>query len=306
VSLLAIVATVLVLAGGGLVIAAVGGAFDSDDDAVSGAPAVEAEVDGGRLLADRFDARRAFADLRYQVELGPRPAGSEASRRLADWLADRLPRGRVEPVPGGLRNVVGELRGRGKPIVVAAHYDTKDIPNFVGANDGAGGTAAVLEIARALRRWPRTAPPIRFVLFDGEESPDDSQPFYTSGLRGSRPYAAANADQMRALILLDFVAEKGLRIPREAGSDPALWRRLRSAARKVGAQSAFPPGTVGEIMDDHTPFTRRGVPAIDLIDFTFDCWHRPCDDLDVVSARSLDLSGEAVVQMLLDLRSEGT
>jgi glutaminyl-peptide cyclotransferase len=74
----------------------------------------------------------------------------------------------------------------------------------------------------------------------------------------------------------------------------------------VGAQSAFPPGTVGEIMDDHTPFTRRGVPAIDLIDFTFDCWHRPCDDLDVVSARSLDLSGEAVVQMLLDLRSEGT
>ena len=61
--------------------------------------------------------------------------------------------------------------------MLAAHYDTKDLPGFVGANDGAGGTAAVLEIARVLRRAkrPASAPPIRFVLFDGEESPDDTQ-----------------------------------------------------------------------------------------------------------------------------------
>jgi glutaminyl-peptide cyclotransferase len=294
---------VLVLVGGGLVVAAVSGAFDGDEAPEAGGSAPPAADAAARLKTDRFDERRAFADLRYQVELGPRPAGSEASRELADWLADRLPRGRLEPVAGGLQNVVGELRGRGKAILVAAHYDTKDnIPGFVGANDGAGGTAAVLEIARALRRWPRTAPPIRFVLFDGEESPDDSQPFYTSGLRGSRPYAAENARELQAMILLDFVAERGLRIPREAGSNPGLWRRLRAAARRVGAGAAFPSGQIGEILDDHTPFARRGVPAIDLIDFTFDCWHRPCDDMDVVSARSLDMSGETVVDMLLDFR----
>jgi glutaminyl-peptide cyclotransferase len=299
---LAIAAAVLVLAGGGLVVAAVSGAFDGDEPAEPAGTATAANGSSA-LKADRFNARRAFADLRYQVELGPRPAGSDAARELAAWLEERLPRGRIEPVPGGLQNVVGSLPGRGKAILVAAHYDTKDIPDFVGANDGAGGTAAVLEIARALRsRWPRTAPPIRFVLFDGEESPDDSEPFYTSGLRGSRPYAAAHADELRAMILLDFVAEKGLRIPREAGSDRGLWRRLRAAAREVGAAAAFPSGTFGEVLDDHTPFARRGVPAIDLIDFTFDCWHRPCDDLDVVSARSLDLTGETVVRMLLDFR----
>ena len=133
---------------------------------------------------DRFDRDRAFADLRYQVELGPRPAGSERSRELAAWLRERLPRGRLEPLPGGLQNVVGSIPGRGKPILVAAHYDTKDIPGFVGANDGAGGTAAVLEIARALRtvKRPAGAPPIRFVLFDGEESPDDRR-----GLLRHRP-----------------------------------------------------------------------------------------------------------------------
>ena len=256
------------------------------------------------LKVDRFDRDRAFADLRYQVELGPRPAGSEPSRELAAWLRERLPRGRLEPLPGGLQNVVGSIPGRGKPILVAAHYDTKDIPGFVGANDGAGGTAAVLEIARALRKVkrPAGAPPIRFVLFDGEESPDDRKSFYATGLRGSKPYARRHAERLQAMILLDFVAENGgMRIVREDSSDILLWKRLRAAARKVGAQSAFPDEPRSVIVDDHTPFVRRGVPAINLIDFTFDCWHKPCDDMTAVSARALDLTGETVVQMLLDL-----
>src|ERR687895_305308 len=133
-------AAVLVLAGGALVAAAVGGGCGGGDDEPG--PATVETNGAQRPRADRFDADRAFADLRYQVELGPRPAGSETSRQLAEWLRERLPRGRIEPLPGGLQNVVGSIPGRGKAILVAAHYDTKDIPGFVGANDGAGGTAA--------------------------------------------------------------------------------------------------------------------------------------------------------------------
>jgi hypothetical protein len=287
------VAAALVLVGGGLVVAAVVGAFDGDDPTASAA-----------LKVDRFNRDRAFADLRHQVELGPRPAGSETSKQLAKWLRERLPNGRLQPLAGGLQNVTGRIPGKGRPILVAAHYDTKDIPGFVGANDGAGGTAAVLEIARVMERAkrPAGAPPIHFALFDGEESPDDSQPFYETGLRGSKPYARKHAKKLQAMILLDFVAEKGgMRIPREDSSSIELWGRLRAAARKVGAQSAFPDNTSGAVLDDHTPFLRRGVPAIDLIDFTFDCWHKTCDDMSAVSARALDLSGETVVQLLLDL-----
>jgi hypothetical protein len=252
---------------------------------------------------DRFDERRAFTHLRRQVEMGPRPAGSAASRELAAYIRKRLPRGRFEAVPGhpGLRNVVGRIPGRKPAVVLAAHYDTKDLPGFVGANDGAGGTAAVLEIARALRGMKRLrgAPEIRFVLFDGEEATDDSRPFLATGVRGSTAYAKRHADEVRALVLLDFIAEKGaMRIPREAGSDPRLWGRLRAAARRVGAGVAFPDGVVGEVTDDHTPFAERGIPAIDLIDFTFPCWHKRCDDLSAVSERSLDLSGEAVLELL--------
>ena len=253
------------------------------------------------LHVDRFDRHRAFADLRHQVEVGPRPAGSAAARELSLWLRDRLPHGRIEAVRGGYRNVVGRLGPRhGKAIVVAAHYDTKDIPGFVGANDGAGGTAGVLGIARALRHR-HGLPPIRFVLFDGEESQDDSADFYSTGLRGSRPYARRYARQVRAVVLLDFIAQRGaMRIPREAGSNVALWSRLRRAARKVGTRTIFPDRVAGAVIDDHTPFQRRGIPAIDLIDFTFPCWHRLCDDMRAVSARSLDLVGETVTQMLLD------
>jgi glutaminyl-peptide cyclotransferase len=282
-----------------LVLALTGG-----DDEPPAPPTERASAAGpADTRVDRFDSRRAWRHLRHQVELGPRPAGSEPLRRLARYLRARLPRGQFEAVPGhpGLRNVVGRIRGRKPAVVLAAHYDTKNIPGFVGANDGASGTAAVLEIARSLRsvRRPRGAPEIRFVLFDGEEATDDSRPFEETALRGSKAYAERHGDDLRALVLLDFVAEKGaMRIPREAGSDAGLWKRLRAAARRVGSGKAFPQGLVGEVTDDHTPFMRRGIPAIDLIDFTFDCWHETCDDLSAVSERSLDLSGEAVLELL--------
>jgi Zn-dependent M28 family amino/carboxypeptidase len=205
--------------------------------------------------------------------------------------------------------VVGYLPGRKPAILLAAHYDTKDSPaGFVGAEDGAGGTAELLEVARELRREraPQGAHEIRFAAFDGEECPgtDDSD-FYDCGDRGSKAYAAAHAQGLGAMVLLDFVAQKGLSIPREQTSDPGLWRRLRAAARAVGSQRAFPPRTQGGILDDHTPFENAGIRSIDLIDFTFPCWHKLCDNLGAVSERSLDTSGKAVLELMRRLRRSG-
>ena len=251
---------------------------------------------------DRFDAQRAFADLRAQVELGPRPAGSAASRALAARLREQIPGGRFESVPGGLRNVVGRLPGRGKAILVGAHYDTKDIPGFVGANDGASGTATVLELSRVLRAGRRACDrEIRFVFFDGEESPGGSDDFLREGVRGSRAYARAHAGELSAVVVVDFVGDKDLSIPREANSDPALWALLRAGAERAGTIEAFPGRVSGGVLDDHTPFQEAGVPAIDLIDFTYPHFHRPTDTLDKVSAASLDAAGEALVAMLREL-----
>ena len=184
--------------------------------------------------------------------------------------------------------------------MLAAHYDTKDLPGFVGANDGAGGTAAVMAIARTLEtmKRPKNAPPIRFVFFDGEEATKDAD-FYGTGLRGSKHYAKRHAKQIEKLILLDFIADKRLSIPREESSDVAMWKDLRAAARRVGSQSVFPDTTVGQVLDDHTPFLLKRIPAIDLIDFDFKCWHKRCDDLTAVSKQSLNLSGEAVLEYVV-------
>lgn len=280
------------------------------------ASAASAASDPGAALAprpttDRFDGRRAFALLREQVlGFGWRPAGSAALRRLAVRLRAMLPHGRFERVPGhsGLRNVVGSIAGRGKAIVVGAHYDVEARPKgFVGANDGAAGSAAVVWLARARARAPRERHdrPLRFVLFDGEEEPAGCVPFVACGLRGSTAYAARHDRGLRSLVLLDYIAQKeGLRFPREGGSHGGLWDKLRLAAAAVGVGALFTDAAGVSLLDDHTPFIRRGIPAIDVIDFDYPSRDTLADDLDEVSQRSLDAVGEAVYRLVSRLRRE--
>ena len=261
----------------------------------------------------RFDGARAFALLREQVrDYGWRPAGSAALRKLAVRLRGLMPNGAFEAIPGhpGLRNVVGTVPARSPAIVVGAHYDVEATPEgFVGANDGAAGTAAVLTLARAFAKAkrPRGARALRFVLFDGEEEPAGCTPFESCGIRGSRAYAKRHAAATKALVLLDYIAEKhGLSIVREGGSNAALWSRLRAAAGDVGVGEIFPGGVPSiQVIDDHTPFTQRGVPAIDVIDFDYPQRDSLDDDLDAVSQRSLDAVGEAVHLLVARLRRSG-
>jgi glutaminyl-peptide cyclotransferase len=223
-----------------------------------------------------------------------------------------LPEGRFEPVPGepGLRNVVGTLSGTKPGIVVGAHYDTLVKPRgFVGANNGAAGTAVVVGAARALARADVAAGSreVSFVLFDGEEPaaglPEESRDFYHSGLRGSRAYVKAHPRETSHMILLDYVGNKGLRLPREGTSNIELWSRLRASARRVGASRHFPDYSSQDIVDDHSPFLRAGTPAIDLIDWRYP-GHDLRDGLDRLSPESLDAVGETVVELATRLRAQ--
>src|SRR3954452_6079694 len=256
----------------------------------------------GKPTVDYFNSHKAWRLLKGQVALGPRPAGSPASRRLARKLRRLLPHGRYQSVPGGLRNVTGKVPGRSRSyVVVGAHYDTKDIPGFAGANDGASGAAVVTQLARTIKPH-RLRKTVVFALFDGEESPagtPDSE-FESKGLRGSK-VAAARYRRARAMVLLDMIGDRQLRIPREQYSSFELWRKLRRAARRVGAGRSFPSGIQGGVQDDHIPFRQHGIRSIGLIDFDFGCWHRTCDDLDAVSQRSLDAVGETMVRYLASL-----
>ena len=216
----------------------------------------------------------------------PRPRGAWPS----GWRR-ALPNGRFEPLGPAhprLRNVVGVLPGARPAIVVAAHYDTKAMPGLRRRQRRRGrhrGGGRDRPRAAPPRPRPAGAPELRFVLFDGEESPDDRRPFERAGLRGSRAYARARGRRGGG------ADPAGLRgraaacaIRREANSDAApVGRAAPGRGARVGAAAAFPPGTGAGITDDHVPFLRRGVPAINLIEWPYRCWHQPCDDLSAVS-----------------------
>ncbi len=305
--MLVVALVVQVALGAGLIVVAVNG-FPLIGGGGDHRPAATPAAAVPKATADRFDAPHAFALIRRQLAYGQRPAGSPALRRLAEVLRRRLPGGRFEAVRGypGLRNVVGTLPGTAPAIVVGAHYDTEYHPKgFVGANDGAAGTAAVVELARALRST--SGREVRFVLFDGEEEgPGCSNArFAECALRGSRSYVAAHRRQVGQMVLLDYIANKGLRLPREGSSDEALWARVRAAAAQVGVGAVFPPTEQTTIYDDHTPFLRAGIPSIDLIDFSYRYADGVDDTLDKLSLASLDAVGETVYALVSELRRRG-
>jgi glutaminyl-peptide cyclotransferase len=249
--------------------------------------------------------------------VGQRPAGSPQLRNLAVTLRDMLqaePGNRVrahfEPFPSsgpqqGLRNIVAVLPGRAPAILIGAHYDTEWHPKgFVGANDSAAGTAAVMELARTLpAELPKSHREIRFVLFDGEEDPPGctDKDFAFCALRGSRAYASAHPGEIGDMILLDYIANRDARIRREANSNQGLWEQLREAAAQVGATQIFPSGVQGGVIDDHIPFLEQGIPSIDLIDFNYAYADTVEDTVDKLDPAILDEVGETVAQLVISL-----
>src|SRR5829696_4315232 len=256
---------------------------------------------GGSDQPDRFDGARAMALIQRQVAVGQRPAGSPQLRRLANELRPMLPNGTFEPFASdgpqqGLRNVVGVVPGRPPAILIGAHYDSEYHPKgFVGANDSAAGTAAVIELARRLpAELPKDHRAIRFVLFDGEEDPPGcgDEDFEFCALRGSRAYVAAHPGQVGDMILLDYIANRGAQIPRETNSSASLWAELREAAAEVGSEDVFPDRTQPPVLDDDIPFLEQGIRSIDLIDFSYRYADTVEDTPDKLDQGVLDEVGE--------------
>jgi glutaminyl-peptide cyclotransferase len=259
----------------------------------------------------RFDAAAAFRHLERLVAIGPRPAGSAGGARARDYIAAELRHAgvkvRVEPfeadTPDGrikMANVVGVVAGRrGDVIMLAGHYDTKVFREFrfVGANDGGSSAALLLELARALAARPREFT-YWVAFFDGEEARGAWTP--TDSLYGSRRMAAdlgRRGQLPRALIVADMIGDRDLGIRREASSTPWLTDLVWDSARRLGQSTYFLPEAMA-VEDDHAPFLRAGVPAVLIIDFDFPPWHTAADTLDKVSARSLQIVGDVILDAL--------
>jgi glutaminyl-peptide cyclotransferase len=265
-----------------------------------------------------FDGARAHEHVKALVAMGPRVAGTPGADKTREYIVGQLktlgltaeeqafdaatPVGPVRTV--NLRVMIpGGNPGAKDRLIIAGHYDTKRFKEFafVGANDGGSSTAFLIEIARVLKTR-KNALPIELLFLDGEEAVVEWQG--NDHTYGSRYYVeaakkAGTLSQIRALILVDMIGDRDLRISREQSSTRWLTDVIWATAKRLNRREFIENET--PIEDDHIPFLQAGVQAVDIIDLDYPAWHTAGDTLDKVSGQSLQAVGDVLLAALPEI-----
>jgi len=260
--------------------------------------------------------RRAYAHCKHLVALGPRVSGSKARLRAADYIVARLKALGLEPIREPWRderekldfeNIRVRLPGRSKKVLLlGTHYDTKrklSAPpppgkRFDGANDGGSGSGLLLALAEELVNARQERASLELVWLDGEESILPAWDMQRA-LFGSREFVRQHVHKKPhpygAFVLLDMVGSRNLAIDRDRSSSQKLVPPFAAAAKKLGYSANFFAKTT-EVDDDHVPFHKAGLPALDLIQFEQNpTWHTYEDTMAHISAKSLGIVGRVVL-----------
>jgi hypothetical protein len=276
--------------------------------------------------------------VRKQVAFGPRIPGTAAHRQAGDYLIQKLrsygARVNVQEFQAttydgkriNLRNIMGQFRPEvQKRILLAAHWDTRPFSDkdparpgdpFDGANDGASGVAVLLEIARNLKSTPNVGVDILF--FDGEDwgEPDGQSIPLPDGLDswwclGSQHWSKNKMPAgYRAYygVLVDMVGGRDAKFFQEGTSlfyAKQIVEKVWSAAARLGYQSMFISQKEAPITDDHLYVNQWAeIPMINIVAFDpatgyFGPFHHTqTDNLDLISARTLGIVGEVLMQVI--------
>ena len=259
-----------------------------------------------------FDGARAYKNVQELVAFGPHPAGSDAIHRTQAYILEQLKSSNC-PVeeqdfhastPVGdvaMKNIIVKIPSANPNIILyASHYDTKRIPDFVGADDGGSSTGVLLELARLLCAR-KNAENIWLAFLDGEEAVN-MQWVDPDNTYGSRELAASIAlsgtlPRLKAMILVDMIGPYDPVFNRELNSTPWLTNIVWSTASRLGYGNVFVNQTA-MIEDDHLPFLKRHVASTDLIDLDVPYWHTTRDTIDKIDPRSLAITGHVLVESL--------
>lgn len=287
-----------------------------------------------------FHGERAYGHLKEICAIGPRISGTEGMRRQQAYLKDHFEKlgGIVafqefdarQPLNGSkvrLANLIVEWHPEKRDrILLCAHYDTRPYPDldeidpkgiFLGANDGASGTALLCELARSMPGL-KSRYGVDFVLFDGEELvyDGDRDPYFLGSEHFAREYAAMPpAHRYKYGVLLDMVGDANLQIKQEVNSlrtheTQQLVKQIWSVAKSLKV-TEFVDQRGHELRDDHLALNNIArIPSIDIIDFDYphpgfgatNYWHTTRDVPENCSALSLAKVGWVVQTWLERVR----
>jgi len=258
-----------------------------------------------------FDGAAALRHVEAQIAFGPRPTGSEAAHATAEYIQAQLVSSGWEPrvqefvyqdVQG--QNIYAVSSRDERPVILlGAHFDTRRqadqdstdaLAPVLGANDGASGVAVLLELARVLD-LERVQSRVVLAFFDAE---DNGRLDGWDWIVGSRLFASSMDQLPVYVIIVDMVGDEDQQLYYESNSDPALRAALWQTAADLGFSDQFIPEERHSLLDDHTAFIERGIPAVDIIDFDYPYWHTTEDTLDKVSAASLMRVGRVLEKFL--------
>lgn len=277
-----------------------------------------------------FDGARAFELLVEQVEFGPRIPGTETSRKVQDFIIQKLKEvgAQVFRQPFTvtyksrtyqMTNIIGVIKGKSeRKVLLCAHYDTRPIADqdpdpenrdkpIPGANDGASGVAVLLEIGRVLKSFQ---PPLNVVLvfFDGEDLGDveDGGMFFGSKYFARKLSVGGISLKAEMGILLDMVGDKDFTSNDEWYSRryaPRVVSGLMQAANQLGYQRYFFQSPMIAVLDDHIPLNEiANIPTANIIDFDYPYWHTLQDTPDKCSPDTLAIVGKTILQWLMNLK----
>jgi hypothetical protein len=236
---------------------------------------------------------------------------------------------RVQEVLPPARNleVVVEPGDRNAPtLVIGAHYDS--FMSAPGANDNGSGTAALLELARALKPYDRKLKRrLRLIFFVNEEPP-----YFKSNAMGSKVAAdalEASGETVEGMISLETMGyfddrpgsqrypfPLSLRYP-DTGNFIAFVGDLSSRSFLRGSIEQFrehaqipsvggtaPSFVQGIDWSDHWAFSQKGIPAFMVTDtapFRYPHYHQGADRPDKLNYDRLALVVTGLKAMVLDL-----
>ncbi len=270
-----------------------------------------------KVQLPNFDQKVAWSWLIKQCDLGPRVPNTKPHVACRDMIFDEVkkqcdtavlqPLSHVWSRDNSMRNmwnVIGYQNWENATtrVVLLTHWDTRPSadqePNeanrlkpIPGANDGASGTAVLLELMRHTKNVPKSLG-ICYLFVDGE----DLGPGLDEMFLGADYFAKHQPTHRPNYgILLDMIGDADLEIPVEPNSYKkaekvtlALYRH----AKAIGMEKTFPMKFQSEILDDHLTMNEHGIPTVDLIDFSYDPWHTLQDTPDKCSATSLGKVGK--------------
>jgi Zn-dependent M28 family amino/carboxypeptidase len=262
--------------------------------------------------------------VRKQIEIGPHPPGSPELAKTREYIINTLRDSGLRIItdefsantPAGTKkmvNITAEVPGESKDvIIISSHYDTKLYKDmhFVGANDPGASVATLLEIGRVLSA-NQVKPKLTYwlVFFDGEEAICEGwdqcgKPGAPDNTYGSRRYVSQlqgnnELERVRSMILLDMMGYKNLELGRDTMSTKWLQDIIWRTGRELGYGRIFVDRPEGVGGDDHEPFLRAGIDAVDMIQLEgYPYWHKVDDTLDKISAQSMKVVGDTVLASL--------